>query len=214
VPTPQLSEEFPYAGELNAILARALAKELPSRYATANELAQDLRAVLGVPLLALVRAACLGFCRVFEACDRVPRCHNCLQLMWRTAAWNRLCQSREEVIFGYRDSLTALKNGLWQEAAKLLIIHAAKYASDGGSLFLTPARYQLRFFECRLCSHHSARMTVDEMIEGKWEESPQSGEVYWGDVMAVPSLPQRLVQGAKAWFRFVPELVEDLRFHR
>jgi len=42
-PPPTLPREFPFSLELNAVLARALAKDRGMRYANAQELASDLR---------------------------------------------------------------------------------------------------------------------------------------------------------------------------
>jgi WD40 repeat protein len=164
-----------------------------------------------LPLLALCWAAGYLLCCVL---NNLFRCPNCSQPMRRTAIWTRLCKSREEVIFGYRDCMAALKHGLWEDAAKLLTIHGSEHSTENSSRFMTPARYHLKFFECRGCGLHAARFTADEMIEGNWEEQPKSGEVHWGTATARPSFGSRLASAPRAYLRLLPDSVESLRINR
>lgn len=84
--------------------------------------------------------------------------------------------------------MAALRHYLWQDAAKLLSIYGSEYMSEYSNRFIPPAKYHLTFFECTLCVHHAARLTADDMIEGKWREQTKFEEAYWGntDVRALP----------------------------
>jgi serine/threonine protein kinase len=305
-PPPVLPQDFPLASEINALLARALAKDREARYARAEEFGTDLRQLLenyerpdgpanparnaesfasdkkyvlpdlnfsfpikgeltvkertlgrqgtrnnvlgdrdhevllqsiwkmavygllawllalstrsitAVAVLgALAGLALLGFYGwrivsylvgwTLEIPARLPRCQGCRLWMRRTAHWVRVVESKEEAIFGYRDCMAALRYGLWQDAAKLLSIHGAKYAVENGSRFVTPARYHLHFFECELCGDHAARLTSDEKVNGKWEQQPKFGEVYWGTSTQRPSQPWRTAAAPRAYFRVLAE---------
>jgi serine/threonine protein kinase len=159
----------------------------------------DLVTILAVRIL-------IAFCHVLEITEVLPKCHSCRLRMKRTAGWTRLVKSREEVIFGYRDCLAALKSCLWGEAAKLLSIHGFEGPVSGH--LITPARYHLDFYECSLCSNHVARFTMDEIVEDKWVRQPQFTEVDWGDVARRPSLLSILRVAPMSYLRIFSNLSE------
>jgi hypothetical protein len=90
----------------------------------------------------------------------------------------------------------------------LLSIHG--FERRDSSQLITPARYQLNFFECSLCSHHAARLTTDEIVDDKWVRQAQFGEVYWGSVTERPSVLSILVAAPKAYLRIFPEFLDSL----
>jgi hypothetical protein len=151
--------------------------------------------------------ACMVVCTGLDVLTHLPNCRRCSLRMALTARWTRLCKSREDVIFGYRDCLAALKHGLWQDAAKLLSLYGAEYVSEYGSRFITPSRYHVSFFECTLCGHHTARLTTDEMVAGRWEEQIKFAEAYWGNITTRPPLLSVLVAFVKTYPKMLPELV-------
>jgi serine/threonine-protein kinase len=130
------------------------------------------------PTLIAATRVCAGM----AVLEQRPRCRCCGLRMQLTARWTRVCSNPEEVIFGYRDCMAALKHRLWQDAAKLLSIYGIEQESErGSSRYLSAAlRFHESFFECNLCGHHAARLTTDEKIEAQWEERPGYEEVYWG----------------------------------
>jgi hypothetical protein len=295
-PPPELPKEFPFAGDIKAILARSLAKDRPRRYSKAEHLGADLRklhdrceekrngdtaalfatsfggttwvpavkqgsaAVESVPakpvrrrssllfeslqftgnyttpdlnfrrplegvlettvglfgwsrkkrellgsrekvglfamfhpwllyfylwpfglFLWLILSAGIRICAAFEVVEHLPQCRDCRMRLALTACWTRLYKSREEMAFGYRDCMAALKHHLWQDAAKLLSIYGTEHQSEYGIRLITPAKYKIAFFECTLCGHHAARLTTDVMIEGEWYEQTKFDEVYCGN---------------------------------
>lgn len=145
--------------------------------------------LLGIPtasLLLLTLAwlaltVCAAVCPAFAVPEHRPLCKGCLLRMRLTAIWTRVCSSREEVFFGYRDCMAALKHRLWEEAAKLLSMYGEellpKFRERSFSLSI---RYDISFFECRACGHHAARLTADDMIENRWEKQAKFEEAYWG----------------------------------
>ncbi len=146
-------------------------------------------------LLRLSFAAARRLCSALGVLEHSPLCRGCRLRMTPTVQRTRVCESREEVIFGYRDCMAALKHRLWQEAAKLLSIYGTGQVSRYRGRFISySARYHIGFFECRLCGHHAARLTADEMLENRWEEQPKFEEAYWGD--AVPAPPLRSLTSA------------------
>jgi hypothetical protein len=121
----------------------------------------------------LTLTASMVVCSGLDVPAHMPRCRSCRLRMGLTARWTRLCKTREEVSFGLRDCMAALRHRLWQDAAKLLSLYGAEYASEYGSRFITPTRYHVSFFECTLCGHHVARLTTDEMVGGRRERADQ-----------------------------------------
>jgi hypothetical protein len=162
--------------------------------------------LIGWLALTLAVAACY----FLECPERLPQCQGCRLHMKRTARWTRFVKTREEVIFGYRDCMAALKHHLWQEAAKLLSIHGIGSVSEYNNRLITPARYHLEFFECAVCSHHAARLTTDELIEGNWEQQDRYGEAYWGN-LAFTTFRAKLAAAPAAYLRVFPELFDGLR---
>jgi serine/threonine protein kinase len=215
---PNLNFSCPFAGELGTMVVmrkgkekaqslhlsyRNFSQEIALLMRRANSSAVSL--ILGViNLIAWLQLnVMLAICYLLDGTERLPSCRSCRLRMKGTARWTRLVMSKEEVIFGYRDCMSALRNGLWQEAAKLLNIHGAETVSKYSHRFITPARYHLDYFECALCSHHAARLTVDEMIEGKWRQQAKFGEAYWGSVGKRPSVLARLSAAPRAYLRML-----------
>src|SRR5207253_4796081 len=122
--------------------------------------------------------------------EHLPFCKGCRLRMQRTRIWTRVCSSREEVFFGYRDCMAALKRRLWQDAANLLSIYGEEHYSKYRERMISPSiRYHIAFFECAACCHHAARLTADEMIERRWEEQTKYEETYWGSAVTASSRP-------------------------
>jgi hypothetical protein len=70
---------------------------------------------------------------------------------------------------GYQDCIAALREGLWQDAAKLLTVHSSGPTPFfGARLISTHLRFHLDFCECRICSHHAARLTADDLVHEGW----------------------------------------------
>jgi hypothetical protein len=59
-----------------------------------------------------------------------------------------------EVLNGYADCTAALKENLWQDAAKLLCVYGQESddVTYSKSIVSLPLRYHLKFFACERCS--------------------------------------------------------------
>jgi serine/threonine-protein kinase len=317
-PAPTLPADFPYADRLNAVLARALAKDPDTRYADAGQFAADVRALSqtaepsatsGAPkaaqtstggrtlrelgfacpaagpvharagrllwrdraltlrdlrdrylpawflrlavfagaawlvavrlmprispdaraplmiagavgvctgVLALFAVAwlavtgCIRVCPIAGGPEGAPICRRCGSPMGRARVWSRVCSSREEVFFGYRDCMAALKSRLWVEAATLISIYGEEEFSEYREGFISGGiRYHAAFFECVPCAHHAARLTTEELVHKHWEENPKYEEVYWGEGGAGPSAPVHSI-GLRPYLTLLPAAIRKL----
>jgi serine/threonine protein kinase len=147
-------------------------------------------------------------CSAFLVQEQMAVCGRCRLRMRLTARFDRACKNREDVIFGYRDCLAALKNGLWQDAAKLLSIYGVKFVSEFDYL-ITHIGYYLGFFECSTCGHHVARLASYEFMEGLGEEQTMFHELHWGSITPDLSSVSFLAR-ASGVLSTLPEIVRDL----
>ena len=109
----------------------------------------------------------------------IPRCHNCQSWMQHKTRWTRFANTETALTHGFNDCVAALKENLWQDAAKLLSIHGDDYSpSVTNSIVSPPIRYHLDFFECLSCRDQSARVTTEDKDEESWAARPQYAEAY------------------------------------
>jgi serine/threonine protein kinase len=100
----------------------------------------------------------------------IPRCRLCQQRMSMRSKWTRYAQTDMEILSGYADCTAALKENLWQDAAKLLCVYG-KESDDvtySKSIVSLPLRYHLKFFACERCSSQAARLTTDDRVGSSW----------------------------------------------
>jgi len=135
---------------------------------------------VGLPLIALWLPV-LTLLETIDLLSHYPRCRSCSLPMLRASRWTRFVLTNSAVIMGYRDCIAALKENLWQDAAKLLCVHGAEPTFlFGGKLISTPLRYHLEFYECPLCSRQAARLTTDDLVEDQWQLRTEFTDAYRG----------------------------------
>jgi serine/threonine protein kinase len=92
------------------------------------------------------------------------RCRTCRRKMFSSSKWKRFVNSKTEVMIGYSDCISALQQGDFEDAAKLLTVHGSQNAEIYGV-----TRYTLEFWECRVCGDHSALLTTEAFDNLKWK---------------------------------------------
>ncbi|MBV9155682.1 MAG: serine/threonine protein kinase [Acidobacteriaceae bacterium] len=135
--------------------------------------------VVSIALGILLLFAPTTVCLIADAFTQLPVCRSCHSSMKRTSQWARFVKTREEFLLGPCDCISALKHGLWHDAAKLLSIYGRELIAGHGNQLLTPARFQLSFFECDACCDHAARLTTEERTGNSWNQQERYYEAYW-----------------------------------
>ena len=149
--------------------------------------------VLGPPvIIGLVLA---GFA-IREKFAEIPRCCSCKLWMKHLSRIDRFSYTDASRAHAASDCVAALKEDLWEDAAKLLSMH--------GELFLPKAktklslvRYYLDFYLCRTCGDESAMLTTED---GKGTVLRPSEE-YVGAYKA-KNRPTASPPNAQHWSRF------------
>ena len=97
-----------------------------------------------------------------------PQCPTCRRPMQRKSKWRRFLKYNAEAELSYRDCSGSLATGFWGDAAKLVCMHGF----EQGSVYSTPLRNTLEFYECGTCIQHAARLTTDALVGEAWTTSP------------------------------------------
>jgi serine/threonine protein kinase len=124
-------------------------------------------------LLATCGASLLGLLYRVSRLTMRPRCRTCRRKMSVSSKWARFANSRIEVEIGYRDCISALQRGHFEDAAKLLTVHGSQNAEIYGVI-----RYTLEFWECRQCDDQNAVLTTDDFVNQKWITIDEYAESY------------------------------------
>ena len=150
---------------------------------------------------------------------RYPSCQACSLPMSSASRWTRFVNTNSEVVLGYRDCLAALRENLWQDAAKLLCIHGSEPTSlFSHKLISTPLRYHLQFYECFICGEQAARLTTDDLVEDHWISRTQFTDVQraYGKhrssvARILRAVPSRLLGALLSFFQYADPLRFDKR---
>jgi hypothetical protein len=101
--------------------------------------------------------------------EAIPRCRNCKSWMTHKSRWTRFAHTNAAFNHGFSDCLAALRENLWEDAAKLRALHGDEYSlSITNTVVEPPIRFHLDFFECQRCDHQSARITTEDKDEDRW----------------------------------------------
>ncbi len=159
-----------------ALLSIFLLPQIPEAWQTTYLLSLFIGISLfgaGIPVRALLEA--------IDILSHYPRCRSCSLPMSSASRWTRFVLTNSEVTLGYRDCIAALKENLWEDAAKLLCVHGSEPTFLFGSKVIsTPLRYHLEFYECRSCGQQAARLTTDDLIEDQWQLRTELTDAYRG----------------------------------
>jgi serine/threonine protein kinase len=115
---------------------------------------------------------------VREMIARIPECPRCgMALKHRnrvTTYASHLGSSR----FAVSDCLAALKENLWEDAAKLLSMHgeSSPPTFDRKSLY-GPQRFHLDLYHCR-CGHETALLNRESLVRKTWIPGDEIGRVH------------------------------------
>ena len=111
--------------------------------------------------------------------EALPRCRNCRSSMREKSRWTRFAHSDDAVNLAFSDCVAALEQNLWEDAAKLLFLHAHETSPTITNLLVSPPiRYHLDFFECQSCDQQCARVTIDDKSDDDWHPRLAQLEAY------------------------------------
>jgi hypothetical protein len=114
---------------------------------------------------------------VLQHLETMPHCCRCW--MYHRSRWTRFALTDAAVAHGFSDCVAALKKNLWEDAVKLLGLHADEYLpSITNNVVSPPIRYPLDFFECQHCKDQCARVTTEDKGEGTWLARVEYSEAY------------------------------------
>jgi serine/threonine protein kinase len=113
----------------------------------------------------------------------VRKCRTCRWMLMRPVSkWSRYVTSNAEINWGFSDCIAALREGYYEDAAKLLTVHGAQNA-----VIYSVIRFNLEFFECNKCGDQRAALMVEEKFGSKWVPRERYQESYkHADGKAVP----------------------------
>jgi serine/threonine protein kinase len=127
-----------------------------------------------------------------EKFHEIPRCHTCTVRMKHLSRVDRFSYTETSRKHASSDCLAALKENLWNDAAKLLSMHGELY-SPKTKVTVPVIRYCLDFYACRVCGDEAALLTSEDgkhkalkprvEFEGAYKAKSRSA--------VVPSAPQR-----------------------
>lgn len=102
------------------------------------------------------------------------KCRTCaFRHMRCVSRWSRFVTSNSEISMGLKDCISALQQGLFEDAAKLLSVHGSETPA-----IYTVIRYNLEFWECSACSDQSALIIVEDRIDQRWQRRNEYIESY------------------------------------
>ena len=125
------------------------------------------------PILLLI-SVLFGMLLFWEKLVETPRCRNCRCWMQHQSRVSRFATARSSWEFASSDCLAALKENLWEDAAKLLSMHGEFVGAEvengsGHALTSYPMiRYQLDFYSCSQCGDECAILTTEDRAGQAW----------------------------------------------
>jgi serine/threonine protein kinase len=96
-----------------------------------------------------------------EKFHEIPRCHTCTVRMRHLSRIDRFSYTEISRKHASSDCLAALKENLWDDAAKLLSMHGELF-SPRTKVSAPVVRYYLDFYTCRICGDESALLTNED----------------------------------------------------
>lgn len=151
----------------------------------------------------------LRFLVFYEAIAGIPNCQECKGWMENRSRVSSFAHSRRSWAHASSDCLAALKEGLWEDAAKLLSMHGevdAPVTEENTPHRLTSypmIRYHLDFFTCAQCSDDCAILTTEDKLGRIWNPRPEFDGAYRRKkrVGTKPSLSKRLANVVRGTWR-------------
>ncbi len=137
---------------------------------------------VGIPLWLLI---------CWEKFAEIPCCKNCKTWMKHRSRVTRFAYSKESWAHASSDCLAALRENLWEDAAKLLSIHGEKFSPGSEDRRSWPLiRYHLDFFSCERCGEECALLTTEDKIGWTWNAREEYEGAYksGGRFEAKPSI--------------------------
>ena len=106
---------------------------------------------------------------VWEHLAAVPRCRKCHAWMEFRSRITTFAYSKNSWTHSSSDCLAALRENLWEDAAKLLRIHGEmdSPAAEQKTPY-PPIRYHLDFSSCKPCGDECALLTTEDRIGRSW----------------------------------------------
>lgn len=93
--------------------------------------------------------------------------------MRRVSRWSRFVTANTEIVMGFNDCVAALREGIFEDAAKLLCVHGSETEA-----IYTVIRYNLEFWECPKCLDQSALIIIEDRFVQRWQRRNEYFESY------------------------------------
>jgi len=138
----------------------------------------------------------LGLLAFREKFSEIPHCRNCKTWMKHLSRIDRFSYTENSRAHASSDCLAALKENLWEDAAKLLSMHGELF-SPKTKTDLPLIRYYLDFYACRLCGAEIAMLTTEDGVGGVLKPREEYAGAY--KVKSGVATKQSLVQ---QWLQF------------
>jgi serine/threonine protein kinase len=127
--------------------------------------------IAAILLVSIAGASLIGGLYMLSRLTIRRHCQSCGRKMFSCSKWTRFVNSKAEVC--YRDCVSALQHGYYEDAVKLLTVFGSQDSQQYGVF-----RYTLEFWECLACDDHSAVLTTEERIDLKWKRMDDYVESY------------------------------------
>jgi serine/threonine protein kinase len=112
--------------------------------------------VLLIALTILIRGI-----RKMVSSPEALRCRSCKSTMRTASVWNRNVWMVDKTGFCVADCRAALKEGLWEDAVKLFVLHTTAERTN--------TRYKLQFLECESCRDQRAYFWFSIKVDVGWK---------------------------------------------
>ncbi|MGC1620416.1 MAG: serine/threonine-protein kinase [Candidatus Acidiferrum sp.] len=131
------------------------------------EVLATLMLLVWVPVLILLST------RHAAATTASRKCQTCSRRMVRVSKWTRFVSTKTEIAVGLSDCIAALREGSYEDAAKLLSVHGTETPVS-----YSVTRYILEFWQCRRCLDRSALLIIEDLLEERWKRRDTYMESY------------------------------------
>jgi serine/threonine protein kinase len=148
----------------------------PHRVHTWHDFIRDRLSVTIAALALLFAVSIFGIIapRARRATGTAKRkCRTCFRRMIQVSRWTRFVSTRTEIVVGLSDCMAALREGNFEDAAKLLTVHGTQVPVSYSVI-----RYNLEFWECRRCLDRSALLIGEDLFDEKWKRRDEFFESY------------------------------------
>jgi hypothetical protein len=137
-----------------------------------------------------------------ELLEGIPHCRGCKYRMSHKSRWTRFAHTNAAFNHGFSDCVAALRENLWEDAAKLLALHGDEYSlAVTNTVVEPPIRFHLDFFECRRCTHQCARITTEDKDDESWIARVEYVHAYKSSTSRDPG--REILHGLSQTFRAI-----------